>query len=54
VLREELDVRFADKQKQIEETRDKLPGIYEEIENIKQRMIDEKERLVESAKESMM
>lgn len=49
-----MDVRFADKQKQIEETRDKLPGIYEEIEKIKQRMIDEKERLVESAKESMM
>ena len=49
-----MDVRFADKQKQIDETRDKLPGIYEEIEKIKQRMIDEKERLVESAKESMM
>jgi molecular chaperone GrpE (heat shock protein) len=36
------------------ETRDKLPGIYEEIENIKQRMSDEKERLIQSAKESMM
>jgi hypothetical protein len=34
-LREELDVRFADKQRQIEETRDKLPGIYAEIEAIK-------------------
>jgi molecular chaperone GrpE (heat shock protein) len=31
-----------------------LPGIYEEIENIKRRMIEEKEKLIESAKESMM
>ena len=31
-----------------------MPGIYEEIENIKRRMIDEKEKLIESAKESMM
>ncbi len=53
-LRDEQDVRFADKQRQIEETRDKLPGIYEEIENIKRRMIEEKEKLIESAKESMM
>ena len=52
-LREEIDVRFEDKQNQIVEIRDKLPGIYEEIEKIKERMENERLRLLEAAQETM-
>jgi hypothetical protein len=35
------------------EIRDQLPGIYDEIEKIKQRMEQERLRLIEAAQETM-